>query len=380
MRYKSFLITCLALVLLAVPAQADELWVAPGGQVASSGLGDWATTPNGATHFSFAVPDDLESLDGASVVVIGKKDRTLDWQAAISISQDGMAHDAITGGDSGQASLGDGVVTEIDVSAALPSLVPGADLVAIRFDMAPPGQVVIVGLRIRYTAPDPLAEAGCAPGELLVGFGAGGAAQCTTLADELADVGCDAGDVLTGFDETGAPVCATVVSSLAGVGCPVDQVLNGFDSAGDPICVTVGGGDTGGGGGGGEPGGGGGGGGGEVTVSIGDASELEGDSGTSSIFFQVTVTGTRTLPLTVDYTTQDGTATVADGDYQAASGTVTIPATLSSGLVIVTINGDNTEEPNETFQVILSNPSEGTISDDTGVGTIQNDDSGDGRG
>src|SRR5438876_6853139 len=68
--------------------------------------------------------------------------------------------------------------------------------------------------------------------------------------------------------------------------------------------------------------------------------------------------------ITVNYATADGTATVADGDYVAASGTVTFLPGVTSQPVAVTVNGDTKSEPNETFFVNLSNPVNATISED----------------
>src|SRR5207249_3280659 len=68
------------------------------------------------------------------------------------------------------------------------------------------------------------------------------------------------------------------------------------------------------------------------------------------------------------------TATVADNDYVAASGTVTFAPGVTSQPVTVIVNGDTKFEPNETFFVNLSNPVNATISDNQGVGTIVNDD------
>src|SRR5439155_425012 len=78
--------------------------------------------------------------------------------------------------------------------------------------------------------------------------------------------------------------------------------------------------------------------------------------------------------ITVNYATADGTATVADGDYVAASGTVTFLPGVTSTPELVTGNGDTRFEPNETYFVNLSNPVNATISDNQGAGTIVNDD------
>src|SRR5262249_41816645 len=42
--------------------------------------------------------------------------------------------------------------------------------------------------------------------------------------------------------------------------------------------------------------------------------------------------------------------------------------------ITVTVNSDTTFEPNETFFVNLTNPTNATISDNQGIGTISNDD------
>src|SRR5204863_2745070 len=78
-------------------------------------------------------------------------------------------------------------------------------------------------------------------------------------------------------------------------------------------------------------------------------------------------------PITVHYQTQDGTATVADNDYIAASGTLTIPPKTILGNITVKVRGDTQFEPDETFFVNLTNPSGATIDKGTGTGTIVND-------
>src|SRR5262249_41680931 len=57
-------------------------------------------------------------------------------------------------------------------------------------------------------------------------------------------------------------------------------------------------------------------------TSIFSPQVTEGNSGTVNAVFSVTLSPTAPFQVTVDYSTQDGTATVADGDYQAASGQV----------------------------------------------------------
>jgi VCBS repeat-containing protein len=114
------------------------------------------------------------------------------------------------------------------------------------------------------------------------------------------------------------------------------------------------------------------------TVSIGNASIAEGDSGTKLLTFTVTRSDT-TSDFSVDYSTLNGTAT-AGSDYVAVTGNtlhfaVGGPATQQISIVI---NGDTTQEPNETFSVTLGNlvntAGTTTIGTATGTGTILNDD------
>ena len=110
------------------------------------------------------------------------------------------------------------------------------------------------------------------------------------------------------------------------------------------------------------------------SVSINDVTISEGNSGTKVATFTVTRTG-GTAAFDVNYATSDGTATVADGDYVAASNTLHFGANENTQTISVTINGDTKVEANETFNVDLSSATNGaTISDSQGVGTITNDD------
>ena len=110
------------------------------------------------------------------------------------------------------------------------------------------------------------------------------------------------------------------------------------------------------------------------TISIGNASKAEGNSGTANMSFTVTLSRAATSPVTVNYATSNGTAT-AGQDYVANSGTVTFAAGETSKTINVAINSDATVESDETFTVTLSNPSAGaTVKTATATGTITNDD------
>ena len=109
-------------------------------------------------------------------------------------------------------------------------------------------------------------------------------------------------------------------------------------------------------------------------VSIGNVSQLEGDAGTTDFVFTVTRTGDTSGASTVDFDTADGTATTADSDYAANSGTVSFSSGETSKTVTVQVNGDTNVELDETFFVNLSDCVGCTIADGQGLGTILNDD------
>ena len=80
----------------------------------------------------------------------------------------------------------------------------------------------------------------------------------------------------------------------------------------------------------------------------------EGNSGTSNLAINVSLSSASVQVITVDYATSNGSAT-AGSDYTAVSGKLTIPAGAASGIINVPISGDTTIEPDETFTLTLSN-------------------------
>jgi hypothetical protein len=112
----------------------------------------------------------------------------------------------------------------------------------------------------------------------------------------------------------------------------------------------------------------------QVGVSVNDSSVTEGDTGTKGLTFTVTLSAASTQTVSVNYQTADGTATVSDSDYLAASGTLTFNPGETNKTVTVQVNGDVKFEADETYFVNLSNAVNSAISDNQGLGTIVNDD------
>ena len=128
----------------------------------------------------------------------------------------------------------------------------------------------------------------------------------------------------------------------------------------------------------------------DTDVTINDVSANEGNlakgkkNGGNQTFkefvFTISLSNAVGHVVTVNYATQDGSATTADGDYQQDNDSVVFGVGETTKTVTVTVVGDNTQEPDETFSVVLSNVTGGNLADDTGTGTILDDDSGGGGG
>lgn len=96
--------------------------------------------------------------------------------------------------------------------------------------------------------------------------------------------------------------------------------------------------------------------------------------------FTVSLSNVVSHTVTVDFSTADGSATLADNDFQSASGTVTFSPGETSKSVVVTVVGDNIQEGDEDFTVVLANATGGNIIDGSGTGTIVEDDAKGGGG
>ncbi|HEX8140179.1 MAG TPA: Calx-beta domain-containing protein [Pyrinomonadaceae bacterium] len=110
------------------------------------------------------------------------------------------------------------------------------------------------------------------------------------------------------------------------------------------------------------------------TITIADAFVTEGNAGTSLMTFTVTLNGTSQSAASVNYATADFSATVADGDYDATSGTLTFSPGDTTKTFTVTIHGDTNQEGDEMFLLNLSGASGAVVNDNQGLGTIFLDD------
>jgi hypothetical protein len=110
------------------------------------------------------------------------------------------------------------------------------------------------------------------------------------------------------------------------------------------------------------------------TLSIDNVSD---DEANGPFTFTISLSAASGKTVTVTVNSADGTAEDenGDGDYQAiVNQVVTFNPGETSKPVNVTINDDNDVEEDETFTLVLTAPTNATIADGTGLGTIINDD------
>ncbi|MFM7128076.1 MAG: Calx-beta domain-containing protein, partial [bacterium] len=110
------------------------------------------------------------------------------------------------------------------------------------------------------------------------------------------------------------------------------------------------------------------------SLVVSSPSITEGNSGTSDLVFNVTLSAAATSEVAVNYATADGTA-MAGSDYNATTGILKFAPGETSKPVTVKVVGDTYVENNETFKLLLSGAVGAVITVSTGTGTIVNDDS-----
>jgi CSLREA domain-containing protein len=110
------------------------------------------------------------------------------------------------------------------------------------------------------------------------------------------------------------------------------------------------------------------------SLSINDATVTEGNSGTVSAVFTVTLSAASGRSVTVGYGTSNGGTAISPGDFQQAAGTLTFAPGQTSQTVSIAVVGDTSFEGNEYFHVNLFNEFNATIARSQGVGNIIDDD------
>jgi large repetitive protein len=109
------------------------------------------------------------------------------------------------------------------------------------------------------------------------------------------------------------------------------------------------------------------------SLAINNVSITEGNSGTAQATFTVSLSSSMPGAVTVSYTTADGTAT-ASADHTTMAGTLTFATGETTKTISVPVIGDVLDEADETFSVVLSNPTGAVLTVAQGTGTIVDND------
>jgi hypothetical protein len=109
-----------------------------------------------------------------------------------------------------------------------------------------------------------------------------------------------------------------------------------------------------------------------ATLSVGDATILEGNAGTRYALVSVTLDAPSKQTVTVNYATADGTAR-AGSDYGATSGRLTFAPGETTKMIAVPVYGDRLAEADESFVITLGGAQRAKVGDGRGVVTIAED-------
>jgi len=118
-------------------------------------------------------------------------------------------------------------------------------------------------------------------------------------------------------------------------------------------------------------------------LSVNDAATTEGDAGASDTAFTVSLSQAAGQRVRVNFRVNPIFTFVEMGsfvgptpgvDYQPVAGTLVFEPGETTKTINVPVNGDNLDEYDESFAVILSNPTGAALHDARGIGTILDDD------
>ncbi len=104
-----------------------------------------------------------------------------------------------------------------------------------------------------------------------------------------------------------------------------------------------------------------------------DAGGPEGRTGATNLAFAVQLQTPSAQPVSVEYSTSDGTATEGQ-DYIGARGVLVFAPGVTNLLVPIAVLGDSLAESNETFWLNLFSPTNALVAASPAMGTVTNDD------
>ena len=112
----------------------------------------------------------------------------------------------------------------------------------------------------------------------------------------------------------------------------------------------------------------------DPSVSISNATQIEGNGGTSNFEFTVTLGNATTKQVTINYSVTDGTAKGTEDFVIATNQTLVFQSNETTKKIIVVVVADDIKEPDETFSLVVNTATNARVPASAATGTIINDD------
>lgn len=296
-------------------ATADGTALAPGDYTAASGTAVFTAGSTSQTVTVVVASDTLDEVDETfSLSLSGATNGTITGAQAIATITDDDAPPSL--------SISDATVTEGSSGTTSASFTVTLS--------APSGQVVSAAYTTAAGSASAPADFAAAAGT--VTFAAGETSRVITVAV--------AGDTLDEADETYSVTLSSPVNASLADATGAGVITDDDDAP---------------------------------SLSISDATVAEGNAGSTTASFTVSLSAASGRVVTASFATSAGSA-AAGADYVTALGTITLAEGVTSQTVAITVNGDTLDEADETFTVTLSGPTNATLLDASGTGTITDDD------
>ena len=107
-----------------------------------------------------------------------------------------------------------------------------------------------------------------------------------------------------------------------------------------------------------------------IVIFVEDAAVTEPDDGSVDLVFTVRLSEASPLPISVDYQTQNQSASSSAGDYVETSGTLTFAPGETTANISVNVLADDVDELTESLQLQLSQPVHGLLENTSATGLV----------
>jgi beta-glucanase (GH16 family) len=108
-------------------------------------------------------------------------------------------------------------------------------------------------------------------------------------------------------------------------------------------------------------------------ITVEDLSQAEGNGGVTEFAFRVTLDAAASGTISVQFATQEGSARASE-DFTSQTGSLSFAPGETEKRIRINVIADDAKEGDDSFRLLLSNPSGASLARATATGLIQNDD------